>query len=513
MNLYDDRLSLAPRATTARPAEFEVVMLGHCPGRHDVAALLNDRASVQEIRDLGFSNELDALSLRLDSAVPGDSTATLERLPIPLTSIAQFQRLFPEAASTPARYESLLGGARAWLPACVGDFFTATRPGVRKLWAIAVPEGSDSEAPAQHEFLPRPGENLLRPEELSAFHRALLIPNVAVIAMPDLERLQIPARLPDIRRVRLPNREPAFLPCSTMLDDAHRERRYSDEIPLMPEPLASGSMIGSIVRALGRARPDVQCLYSLPPAYRSTGSATIAYEAISWLNEHRSDEASGLHRVQFLFPYLSSPGGALRSSVGAVAAAIAHQSMTRGPWRSVAGQRLGVNGQVFPSLDRNQAIGLRELPGIGVLMNRRGGIELSDERLVAPIVGRAGFPTKSGRRQHLDDYRSGEVARFLGWIRRSLQRLGEALIFDIDPADPRPRLALQRFFTRLHELGALRGEFPEDAFSLTVQRPAESTAVFELEIAPAFPIDRIRLNISHDRSSASENWKVEVSDG
>ena len=496
--LADDRLLLSTQPSVAADAEVEVVLLGHCPGRHEPRALFEDDASVREIARLGFSLSLEALAA-------GDRSR-LDGLPLPIRSLAQFRAIFPEASLVATRYQSLLAGARAWLPDSVEDFFCTTVPSrQRKVWVIVVEEGEASSRPgdAQRVFLPDASSNLLRPEELPAFNRALLIPNLGVIGLPDLERLQIPSQLPDLARVRLSNPTPAFLPCSLRLDDDHRERRYADELPRMPLPLPTQELLAPIVRALVKLRPDVQCLFTLPLTYAATHTAMVSSEATSWLAAQRLEDGSGIHHLQCLFPYLLAPGHRLVSPVGAVSGAIATSSATFGPWNSIAGRSLHTRSSVFPPLLRHDALALQQSPGVGILTSQRGTVELSDERLVAPVVGGGAFVSRRGQRAHWDDYRSGEVARFLGWIRRRLTRLGESWVFDVDPVDPRPRRTLQHFFTRLHALGALRGATPEAAFRIAARPGSENTVVYEVELAPAFPIDRIRINISHDRSGRS----------
>ena len=65
----------------------------------------------------------------------------------------------------------------------------------------------------------------------------------------------------------------------------------------------------------------------------------------------------------------------------------------------------------------------------------------------------------------------------------------------------------------LHARGALRGARPEDAFRV-VQHPApEGVLRFDLEIAPAFPIDRIRLTFVHDRDTGGGTPSLEVTGG
>src|SRR5262249_44304777 len=88
---------------------------------------------------------------------------------------------------------------------------------------------------------------------------------------------------------------------------------------------------------------------------------------------------------------------------------------------------------------------------------------------------------------------SAEVVRFFGWIRRECRKLGERMVFGIDPRDPRPELAIRQFLTNLHDRGALRGRSAESAFSFRISSPTESTVIVDVAIAPSYPIDSLRL--------------------
>ncbi len=129
---------------------------------------------------------------------------------------------------------------------------------------------------------------------------------------------------------------------------------------------------------------------------------------------------------------------------------------------------------------------------------------LDDERLCASVL-----PATDLHGGADEAWRSAEVMRFMGWLRRELQALGERLVLDADPRDPRPGLLLRRFLNGLYQAGALRGKRPEDAYRLTQGQDGEATLIFEIEIAPAFALDRIRLTFLHDRHSGA----VEISGG
>ena len=74
-------------------------------------------------------------------------------------------------------------------------------------------------------------------------------------------------------------------------------------------------------------------------------------------------------------------------------------------------------------------------------------------------------------------------------------------MFVLDPGDPRPRLLLEEFLRHLFAAGALRGALPEEAFSVRpgIAGPASGKGVlaYDIELAPAFPIDRLRLTFAN----------------
>lgn len=520
--LADHRIELDARPTPAITPVLEAVFIGHCPP--DQLDVRWDRLgrALDEIGALGFRQQAETLrAWAAGEATPGDSEAEqrlagLFDLPIPLYSLGQFQDLFPGVFDSATAYVSRLAGDRAWLPLAVQDFFEQSEPlpdGAKKLWVIRVPECAGRAA-----FLPSPDANLLDIDRLGAFERALLIPRAGILALPDLERLQIPADLPDIPRVRLDNPRPEFLPCGPQFDDTHRERRHSKEIPDADALFAPRQLVPQIARALDRLRPDLQCLLALPfDNTRGSESPRPAADFLAHLADIVDPDgphaalAARLRHVQFLYPYLRGADRRLGSPSGLIAGMQAEVSQLRGPWRSVAGRPLPGRALPYPVVGQQLATALRQTPGIGVLLNQKGRGELDDERLVVASLPAhlLDYLPQAGRRgAHL---RSGEIMRFLGWLRRELQSLGEQLVFSVDPRDPRPGMLLRDFFDRLHRLGALRGRLPEQAYRLAQRQDGEATLIFDIEIAPAYPIDLIRLTFVHDRHSGGA--RVELSDG
>jgi hypothetical protein len=121
-------------------------------------------------------------------------------------------------------------------------------------------------------------------------------------------------------------------------------------------------------------------------------------------------------------------------------------------------------------------------------------LKLDDERLLVPALHRDDYLLPGINNDYstrLSGLRSAEVVRFLGYLVRELRELGDHLIFNVDPQDPRPQLVLERFFLDLYRAGALRGASAQDAFRITRASSAENVIAFDIEIAPAYPIDKI----------------------
>lgn len=488
--LLGARIALTPRPLKRRVAALEVGLLGHCPGRVRVERLTE--AAREAMRAIGYGEAVDALNEGSD----------LSHLPIPLHASAEFHDIFPDAASAATTYKSQLAGASAWSAQAVDDFFAN---GGEKLWLVRVPERD-----GQAGFLPGADTQLHDVRTLRGLACLLLIPTLAVVMAPDLERLQIPARLPDIPRNRLDNPYPQFLPCASDVDDGHRERRYPSELINSPEPWPMETLLRGILLWLSRYRPDVQWLMSLPLDFSTAlDSPVVAPAALRSLLAIR-DGGSGhqLRHIQFLFPYLRSPRQALMSPAALIAGAQAAIARRAGPWHSMAAHALRSDAMPYPRLTLAQTLALRDEPGIGVLKWLNGALRLDDERLVVPALPPEDY-AGSADRERFKGFRAAEVMRFLGFLRRQLQALGEQLIFSVDERDPRPRLALEDFFRRLHTLGALRGARPELAYSITQSSPQPGAIQFNIQIAPAFPIDRLWLTFAH----WDGQWRTELAHG
>ena len=502
MEFLGARVQLNPRPLVRRPAALEVGMLGHCPGRVRIERLLALATLVDEVRRAGFSERIKQVLLLTDEIALARAhdvspkvieklldrlDAAVSHLPIPLHSTAEFDDIFPDARTAPTRYGSVLAGARAWLPQAVDDFFIN---GGEKLWLVRVPE---SEGLAG--FLPEQPQSLLDVDKLRGLACLLVINRLGLVVMPDLERLQIPAQLPDIPANTPENPEPVFLPLGTLLEDGHPEQQPPGGLfeGLPVQPLLT--VLHRLVQLTSRERSDIQFVITLPLSYSNTLASPVAdAEALSVLdNARKTANAHLLRQVQMVFPYLRQ-GERISSPAGILAGAIARNTRENGAWSSVARQPLISLAQPFPALDIQDTIALRETPGIGVINLKAGTLKLDDERLLVPALHRDDYPLPGEGNHHsprLNGTRSAEIVRFLGYLVRELRELGDHLVFNLDPRDPRPQLVLERFFLALYRAGALRGASPEDAFRITRASSADHVIAFDIEIALAYPIDKI----------------------
>ncbi|GLS27847.1 hypothetical protein [Marinibactrum halimedae] len=500
------RILLTPRPNRPKTVALEVAFLGHCPGRVNVDRLLAMPTLLDELERVGFGDHVR----QLQSGVAQEPLASLSHLPIPIYSRAEFHDLFPSALNGRTQYQSVLAGGRPWLAPCVDDFFAN---GGVKLWVVKIPEDE-----RQAGFFPTEQTQLHDVQTLRGLATLFILPRIGTVACPDLERLQIPAQLPDVPRVRLANPDPQFRPCAQVYNqvtqDNHRERRHSNELPDAPDPLPFSDVLKGLLQRSAKARPDWQWVLSLPLSYapvaeNAAQSPQVDPTATEWLEQLKQrNDAHRLRQLQLVFPYLRAPDRPLRSSVGIITGKQAAMAQREGIWVSVAEAPLVASARPFPHLSLSQALDLRHAPGVSVLRFHRGALRLDDERLCVPALPPEDINTGLNDRRY-GGYRSAEVQRFLGYLQRSLRALGEQLIFNVDYRDPRPRLILDTFFRNLYQRGALRGRTVDEAFHIQPHLPASNESgdgvmVFEIAIAPALPIERIRLTFSNARGA----WKT-----
>lgn len=505
MSVGDDRIRFEVRAPAAAGPDLAAVFIGHCPGPVSRAALAADTVLAAELAEAGYAAKVAGWpALAADAALTDED---LYGLPLPIRSLAQLQRLFPNIQLGDARPP---GQAGHWLPWAVQDYFAAGDSELdrRLCWVIRVQEGTNLTA-SLDAFAARPGAVRHEPDTWGPLELACALPDAGLLLLPDLERLLVPAAAATVARVRLPNPAPVFYPCRADLDDGHRERRHGSEMPTRPAPdLQPVARLRAIAARVHEWRPDLQWLFALS-AETDGGLALPRPQPalLHWLRTARTDEteAPALAQAQFLFPLIYAEGGRrpLGTPSGLVAGHIVHRTGRDGVWRSVAGLPLSQHLQPWPELSRPARAGLREDPGLGVLYPRAGALTLDDERLVA-----SGFCDHAG-----SACRSGELMRFVGWLRRALRRLGEDMLFRLDGRDPAIAAMLDAFLQALYRNGALRGASPADAYRVTRVAAPPERIEYRIEIAPSFPVDRFVVTFLHERDANSPQWLWEIAGG
>src|SRR5688572_19580526 len=333
MNLATRRIVLEPSpAAVAQAGELEAFFVGHAPGGakpERLAASSEElRLTRQRLGAAGFQRVLAALDRYVSlGEVPSGRlnrlrVSGLYHLPLPIGSPAELRRLFPAAAATPCQRSSRLAGDRAWLTTAVEDFFHA---GGRRAWVVVVPEEEGRAA-----FLPRPQRTLREDvEELTGAELVAACADVALLLVPDLERLQVPARTSVLRGFEPAPAEPRFLPC------AGGDVKVAPPEPAPPtadEPWAHGNVLARLGGFLAAIRPDVQLLMAPPPELEDGAAVlTPSRAALEQLAELPGAAAA---RVQPLWPYLRSARSRFASPCGVIAGAICKSARERGAWRS-----------------------------------------------------------------------------------------------------------------------------------------------------------------------------------
>ena len=503
--MLNDRIILNNSFSAIHSPVLEMAMLGHCPGKVNITALTDKMRSL--MRQSGYDLAIDFLESEDQNHTRFDELNkqhinNLYHLPVPLSNIREFKDLFPEAEKKDTLFQSKLAGSRAWLPAAVADFFNT---GAVRLWVVRIPEQQ-----WQNGFLPRIKTSIHDSCGLRGLASLFPLNSIGIFALPDLERIQLPANLDSHARKRLQNPAPQFLPCNSNIMDDHRERRYSSEIPVNYTSWPLDKLLKPIIHHLQKYRPDLMCLFT-PSLEQETADtqAQIAEQDIEHIRQIRNNfaESSWLRRIQFLFPYLKGNDYLLKSISGCIGGMQCINASKQGIWRSIAGLPVTIDGSPYPSIAASEVQNLRHNPGLSVLYDKGQFITLDDEQLTVPSII---SEQQSRTRQAADEpHRSAEISRFMGFLLRELKKLGESLIFNSDANDPAPRMLLEAFFKQLYQLGALRGNNESEAFQINRQAPQNQSGnnnsiEYQIFIRPSYPVDSIQLTLIQNQNY----WQV-----
>lgn len=499
MNFHFGRVSLLPETRVHREPVFDVVMIGHPDNDADLDYLFSNSAMLNDIRNAGYAEELAVLE-KIRAAANGEAAFhPLYNLPVPVRTLDEFKKLFSreKILSEGTRYVSRLGGNYTWLPLAVADFFQIDVMQIpRRLWVIAVDELSGVDAFLTPDAASYPGKysgSEGSNEEVYALLRALDLPNAGILCLPDFERLHVPQALKHIPKLRVVNPAPAFLPCGTNTDDGISERG-----PILRErPDISVYFIEhlqKILRVISTYRPDLNLLLAFPYDKNIDGELpAVSSDAQSKLKKWKDNgDQKILRHVQLLYPLLQDEKNRLSSPSALLAGKMLSSATEKGSWRSVAGIDLPTTKRAFPNLSVKETNVLREQYGLAIIRQATTGLQLDDERLMVPFI------------DGLESTDSGELARFMGWLRRALENFGLSLVFDAEDSALKSEILLRNFFARLYTLGALRGARFEDAFSVNSRRAGDGQIIVDIEIAPALAIDSILVDLRFDNSGIQQ---------
>lgn len=513
MKSHFGRVSLLPETRLHRAPLFDVAMIGHLERDAALDYLFSNSAMLDDMRMAGYSDLLDLLRAEYEKKEQPLRAHPLQGLPIPLRSLEEFQQLFSLPVTVPAdeKFVSRLGGNYPWLPIAIDDFFQAEVMQLpRRLWIVVVPQVQGSAAFLTPDSAVPPASNAqpdsvlrsrARAEQITellqrqpALLRALDLPNLGLLCLPDFERVHIPPSLKPIPRLRVANPVPAFLPCGTNTNDGIAE--VGPIKTAQPdESINFVTHLQRLLRVIAAYRRDVNLLLAFPfDVNRNAEVPQYSQLAVTQLEQwKRGADAHLLRHVQLVFPYLQDARGNLSSPCALLAGKTLASASTRGEWRSIAGIALPTQKRIFPSFSLKLVAQLRDQTGLALLCEENAQVQLDDERLPVPYVASQASTN------------SGELARFMGGLLRALEKLGANWVFENQHAIDQSEIVLRDFFTRLHAQGALRGSRPEDAFSIRRQSNDAGLVIVEIELAPAIVIDHIQLDLrSHNNALSAE---------
>ncbi len=483
MKMQFGRIKLMPETRVHREPVFDVVFIGHTDKDADLAELFANTSMLRDMYIAGYGVILDELKKNLTEKTKQQDA--LYNLPVPIRSFDEFEQLFSRPKEIPQdRYKSKLGGDYTWLSLAIADFFqTDAMQTPRRLWVIAVDEDQGVDAFLTSDIAPAIEEN-------HALLRALALPDAGLICLPDFERLHISQSLKHIPLLRVANPLPAFLPCGTSGDDGTAERSSV----IKEKPDQSVHFIAHLKRILmliAKYRRDINLLVAFPYDQKMDGELPrTSVKGEDQLKQWRQQSDRQLLRhVQLIYPYLQDSKNKLSSPCGILAGKMLSSSTNNGSWRSIAGIDLPSLKRPFPNLSIKRVNSLRDDLGLAVINQQTNHMQLDDERLSV-----AYFDDQTATN-------SGELARFMGWLIRSLEKLGLNLVFESQSDVLKSEILLRNFFGRLYEAGALRGKKIEDAFSVKSRLQGESGVIVDIEIAPALPIDQLILNFRLENGS------------
>jgi hypothetical protein len=442
----DRRISLSEQQPVAPPPTLEAVFVGAAFADAQPTAAVEARAAATA---LGFGN---------DPAMTGR--------PLAFASAAAFLMAFP--------------GDDSWLSLAVQDYFAA---GGQRAWVVRVEvDPADplaayvSQAPAVAASLPETGVDI-----------ALQVPSAGLVVLPDLEYACLASSLPPPQVPSPPPASPVFRPVTEFVT---APPQAVAPLPADAQPAQPYDVLTRVSAALSAQRPDMLLLFALPVGADQTLSVPQLISRAATYLYGNAQLGPDLPRVQVFAPLLRDLAGDIATPSGQVAGVLAAAAERDGVWRSIAGRTLPLGPT---PLRRIESIALDRLRRLGIVALR---FSADGTVLDADILALRDLPANAAKR-------AGSTRRLIGWLLRSLQALGEQLVFENVLDDGRVELILLDLFDELFSRGALVGQQVTDAVAITRRNPAPNAVEFDIAINAAVALETIRLRFEDGSVTSS----------
>ncbi len=441
-----------------------------------------------------------------------ESLDSLLQLPVVVESWAAFDALYawdrrPVSETGTRRSATALGAAVRSFFAQGGRRAVIVRAG--DPWPHLEPDALRSAARAARvdALLGPPGATPHDPETWRGMGLLFDLPEVSLLALPDLCDLCAPAPGAVDVAVEAPSSPEVFVECSsadtgTVIEDVGLRDLAPPRLDAAGY-VAWSDAVGRVRERLVRHHREVLLIASLPlPAagLRSGGFAADAdylgyLDAAGVLGDPSSSHdgrATASAFVQYAWPWLRTRHGLdlpgrLEPPEGILCGEIARNALARGTFRSVAGRVLRAVYDTEPRVSLS------------------AGAQTPSERLArrACLVAPApeGHALLSDVTASADEaWRSGGVSRLMGAVLRAARRTGETVLFEASGPALWQRVvrSLEQTLTAFWLEGGLGGASPEEAFSVRCDRSTMTQndldagrLVAEISVLPVAAVERI----------------------
>ncbi len=505
--------------------EEEVPVVPSAPNRADVACFVGFVKRRGGPMPSGVRNWLDERGW-LSAPYRRTSAAELLDVPVPIDSWESFvamyewetrrtddpRELFASYMGSAIRSFFAQGGKRCYVVR-VGDYWEpATCPATRDTLLNALVPGF-------------PWTVTSVEVDQSTWHgvgHLFGLPDVSFVCLPDLPSIVAAEPLPLPPVVEILGLEEHFTECST-------NERAAEEAPaarLVRAPRCDGpayeqwaDVLELMATFLRQKRREVQFVAAVPMPLQGTPEEGAFAPLIKDLIDRRladdvnpatldADSPRGMASsfVQLAYPWARSPGSVrlpegLESPDAVLTGVLARNAISRGTFRSAAGQSLADVFDVYPLLrpdhlraletSRAQRYATSFEERVSVLGHSPSGMRLLSD--VTPSV--------------VESYRPASVHRLVSVVARAARRLGEEITFDVSGETlwARVREVLRMLLTGLFQSGAFRGASAAEAFRVRCDRTTMTQSdidagrlIAHVVFDAAAPIERIRIILALD---------------